>query len=185
MLKSIALVALVGSAACQVQLRADEISQGRNTLYRGAVLANQQANYGPPRPYEYGYQLDDSNGSHGHAEKRDENGRVEGEYSINLGDGRVRVVKYVADENGYRADVSTDELGTESKNPNDVYIGSTAISGYEAALRYGPFAPPHVEQPLVVAERPQVQAINSQVALPTYGTFAGGQNAANRQQRQG
>ncbi|XP_018496671.1 cuticle protein 16.8 isoform X2 [Galendromus occidentalis] len=130
------------------------------------------------RPYEYGYQLDDTNGSHGHVEKRDESGRVEGEYSINLGDGRVRVVKYVADENGYRADVSTDELGTESKNPNDVYIGSTAISGFDAALKYGPFAPPHIEKPLEVAPRPEaprreeVRALNTQVNLPTYGTFA-------------
>ncbi|OQR77396.1 hypothetical protein BIW11_00449 [Tropilaelaps mercedesae] len=143
-----------------IQLQPDSLTQSKAGLYQNSAAAN----YGPPRPYEYGYQLDDTNGSHGHIEKRDESGRVEGEYSINLGDGRVRVVKYVADENGYRADVSTDELGTESKNPNDVYIGSTAISGHDAALKYGPFAPPHVEQPLIVAERPQIQTINSQAS---------------------
>ena len=138
---------------------------------RQLSTVDQQVKY-EQRPYEYGYQLDDTNGSHGHVEKRDESGRVEGEYSINLGDGRVRVVKYVADENGYRADVSTDELGTESKNPNDVYIGSTAISGFDAALKYGPFAPPHYEVPLVPAERPEaprreaeVRAINTQVRI--------------------
>ncbi|OQR67970.1 hypothetical protein BIW11_04655 [Tropilaelaps mercedesae] len=88
-------------------------------------------------------------------------GSVEGEYSINLGDGRVRVVKYLANENGYRADATTDDLDTESKNPNDVYI---AILRYEAALKYGLFAPPaHIEQPLFVAERPQLETINNKV----------------------
>lgn len=120
-----------------------------------------------PRPYEYGYQLDDTQGSHGHIEKRDESGRVEGEYSINLGDGRVRVVRYVADENGYRADISTDELGTESKNPSDVYIGSTAISGYEAALKYGPFAPPHIEVPLEPHPRPEAPRVVKQQEIDT------------------
>ncbi|XP_022651494.1 uncharacterized protein LOC111246326 isoform X1 [Varroa destructor] len=164
----------------EVQPRVQSTSQPRAELYGGTTnspsAGRSTATYGPPRPYEYSYQLDDTNGSYGHTEKRDEGGRVEGEYSINLGDGRVRVVRYVADENGYRADVSTDELGTESKNPNDVYIGSTAISGNDAALKYGPFAPPHVEEPVLIPERPQIRTIGSQVALPTYGTFAGAQN---------
>lgn len=146
----------------------------RTRLQQVSAVGQQQVQY-EQRPYEYGYQLDDTNGSHGHKEVRDESGRVEGEYSINLGDGRVRVVKYVADENGYRADVSTDELGTESKNPNDVWIGSTAISGFDAALKYGPFAPPHVERPLEVAPRPEaprrveeVRNVNTQVRKSFY-----------------
>ena len=141
----------------------------RTRLQQLSSVGQQQVQY-EQRPYEYGYQLDDTNGSHGHVEKRDESGRVEGEYSINLGDGRVRVVKYVADENGYRADVTTDELGTEYNNPKDVYIGSTAISGFDAALKYGPFAPPHIEKPLEIAPRPEaprrveeVRALNTQV----------------------
>ncbi|OQR77390.1 hypothetical protein BIW11_07126 [Tropilaelaps mercedesae] len=142
--------------------RQNDYVRGRQTQTRTNVVEQY-----PQRPYEYGYQLDDTNGSHGHIEKRDESGRVEGEYSINLGDGRIRVVKYVADENGYRADITTDELGTESKNPNDVYIGSTAISGYEAALKYGPFAPPHIEAPLEPAPRPEAPRVVKAQAVDT------------------
>lgn len=159
----------------EVQPRVQSTSQPRAELYGGTTnspsAGRSTATYGPPRPYEYSYQLDDTNGSYGHTEKRDEGGRVEGEYSINLGDGRVRVVRYVADENGYRADVSTDELGTESKNPNDVYIGSTAISGNDAALKYGPFAPPHVEEPVLIPERPQIRTIGSQVSKTHIHTY--------------
>lgn len=61
-----------------------------------------------------------------------------GSYSISLADGRTRTVNYVADENGYRAEVTTNELGTESKNPADVVFTSSAITGHEAAILYGP-----------------------------------------------
>lgn len=59
--------------------------------------------------------------------------QVTGEYTIQLADGRMRTVKYTADENGYRAEIITNELGTESKNPADVTIESSAPTGAEAA----------------------------------------------------
>lgn len=42
--------------------------------------------------------------------------------------------RYTADENGYRAEIITNELGTESKNPADVVIQSSAPTGDQAAI---------------------------------------------------
>lgn len=41
-----------------------------------------------------------------------------GSYGLRVGDGRVRVVNYVADENGFRADVISNEPGVESQSSN-------------------------------------------------------------------
>ena len=43
--------------------------------------------------------------SFSHTQKQ-ENGAVEGSYKVQLPDGRTQIVKYIADSNGYRADVS-------------------------------------------------------------------------------
>lgn len=67
----------------------------------------------------------------------DESGRVTGSYSLTLADGRTRTVTYVADENGYRAEVTTNEVGTESKNSADVIWNSSAVTGHEAAVHSG------------------------------------------------
>lgn len=48
----------------------------------------------------------------------------------------MRVVKYVADENGFRADVDTNEPGTKSDNPADVSFKSAAVEKkYEAPAK--------------------------------------------------
>ncbi|KAL3180834.1 hypothetical protein MRX96_037248 [Rhipicephalus microplus] len=47
-------------------------------------------------------------------------------------------VTYTADENGYRAEIVTNEQGTESKNPADVVIQSSALPGPEAAIANEP-----------------------------------------------
>ncbi|KAL1425973.1 hypothetical protein MTO96_018681 [Rhipicephalus appendiculatus] len=84
-------------------------------------------------PYSFGYVSNDIEGSHGHEETGDGSGRVSGRYSLSLGDGRTRTVTYVADEFGYRADVVTNEPGTESRPAADTTFTSTALSGPDAA----------------------------------------------------
>ncbi|XP_022656690.1 uncharacterized protein LOC111248483 isoform X1 [Varroa destructor] len=92
-----------------------------------------------PMPYSFQYSANDPEGSHSHSATSDGN-TVTGEYSIQLADGRMRTVKYTADENGYRAEIVTNELGTESKNPADVIIKSSAPTGPDAALEGSPAA---------------------------------------------
>ncbi|OQR66968.1 cuticle protein 10.9-like [Tropilaelaps mercedesae] len=87
-------------------------------------------------PYHFQYDVDVTGGSHSREESGDGSGRVSGTYTIRLADGRARTVTYTADERGYRASVITNEMGTESQNPADVTISSSAPTGKEAALSY-------------------------------------------------
>ncbi|GFY72678.1 cuticle protein 16.8 [Trichonephila inaurata madagascariensis] len=41
--------------------------------------------------------------------------------------GIERVVEYVADEHGYRADIKTNEPGTESQNPANVVLHASPV----------------------------------------------------------
>merc|ERR1712018_221185 len=61
----------------------------------------------PPKPFVYEYGGVDYNGQGFHkAESQDEYGVVQGEYRVELPDGRTQIVTYHADhENGYVADV--------------------------------------------------------------------------------
>ncbi|XP_003739081.2 uncharacterized protein LOC100907407 [Galendromus occidentalis] len=92
------------------------------------VRQHSEENYGPPQPYEFSYTSQDLEGSHGHSQQADASGRVQGHYSIQLADGRTRTVHYTADENGYRAEIQTNEIGTESKSPaNRIYVFAVLI----------------------------------------------------------
>ncbi|CAN8018326.1 unnamed protein product, partial [Ixodes persulcatus] len=94
-------------------------------------------NYAPiPYAYQYLSQLED--GSHSHEENGDGNGKVNGKYTLTHPDGTSRTVTYYADETGFHADVVTSEVGTESKNPADVTIQSSAVPGPEAAIANEP-----------------------------------------------
>ncbi|XP_042210802.1 adhesive plaque matrix protein-like [Homarus americanus] len=61
--------------------------------------------------YDFAYSVrdDDTGASYSHAEER-EGKTTRGEYRVSLPDGRVQVVSYIADENGYRAKVSYEPL---------------------------------------------------------------------------
>ncbi|XP_003742427.1 cuticle protein 10.9 [Galendromus occidentalis] len=124
-MRTLIVIALVGAASAQLYARQQE------------QYARQQEQYAPI-PYKYAYSATGDEGSHSAEETSDGNGRVQGSYTIQLADGRVRTVSYVADENGFRPSISTNELGTESRAPADAAIQSSAITGEEAAIKYGP-----------------------------------------------
>ncbi|CAG0895630.1 unnamed protein product [Cyprideis torosa] len=57
--------------------------------------------------YAYGYQVKDDYTGNYFTQKESRDGyATQGEYSVQLPDGRLQIVRYVADENGYRAEVS-------------------------------------------------------------------------------
>ncbi|XP_022653867.1 proline-rich extensin-like protein EPR1 isoform X2 [Varroa jacobsoni] len=65
--------------------------------------------------YNFGYEIGDGDKSHKfHKEVGDGNGRKIGSYGFTDADGRQRVVQYVADENGFRVQIKTNEPGTNS-----------------------------------------------------------------------
>ncbi|KAG0424711.1 hypothetical protein HPB47_028077 [Ixodes persulcatus] len=90
----------------------------------------------PPQPYSYAYDSPNLGGHHGHEESGDGSGRVSGRYFLSDADGRVRTVTYVADEFGFRADVVTNEPGTESRSPADTTFTSSALPGPDAAAAF-------------------------------------------------
>lgn len=69
---------------------------------------NQHQN-GPPRPYHYGYSVNDPvTANHQSHESASDGDVTRGEYRVLLPDGRTQIVKYTADaKNGYNAQVST------------------------------------------------------------------------------
>ncbi|PRD30893.1 UNVERIFIED_CONTAM: Cuticle protein 16.8 [Trichonephila clavipes] len=82
-------------------------------------------NISAPQPYEYGYALKDEHGNTQHRkESSDGHGKVEGSYGFTDEHGLYRSVQYVADKEGFRASIKTNEPGTESQDPADVHLDS-------------------------------------------------------------
>ncbi|KAG1703649.1 Adult-specific rigid cuticular protein 15.5 [Nymphon striatum] len=80
--------------------------------------------YDKPAPYSFGYETADYSGSHSRQESGDAYGNKAGSYSLTAADGRVRKVTYVADGYGFRAQVKTNEPGTNGQDTADaVYNG--------------------------------------------------------------
>ena len=68
---------------------------------------------GEPRPYSFSYEaVDDQTGANSKREESSDGRTVRGSYSYIDPDGVFRVVEYTADENGFNANVRTNEPGT-------------------------------------------------------------------------
>lgn len=94
-----------------------------------------------PTPYQFSYTAPAEGGSSSHQETGDGNGRVTGSYTVEDEDGRSRIVEYVADEDGFRASISTNEPGTSNQNPADVSIASSAEDGNGGKILLLSFSP--------------------------------------------
>lgn len=80
-----------------------------------------------PKPYDFGYEVKDEHGHQYRKEKSDGQGRVEGSYGFIDENGIYREVYYVADkENGFRAEIKTNEPGTKTEDSADVKVYSEA-----------------------------------------------------------
>ncbi|CAL1290251.1 unnamed protein product [Larinioides sclopetarius] len=91
-----------------------------------------------PTPYSFSYNSNtEDGGSSGHQESGDGSGRVTGSFTVTDLEGHNRVVDYIADENGFRATVRTNEPGTANLNSADVTMESTGDDGGIAAAYSG------------------------------------------------
>ncbi|XP_042905561.1 cuticle protein 10.9-like [Parasteatoda tepidariorum] len=112
-----------------------------------ALVAVSLAQYGlepvaAPIPYSFNYEAPtEDGGNSGHQESGDGAGRVSGSYTVSNLEGHTRIVDYVADENGFRASIRTNEPGTASSNPADVTVESSAAEAPQYAPQYAPVAP--------------------------------------------
>ncbi|XP_042909203.1 uncharacterized protein [Parasteatoda tepidariorum] len=68
--------------------------------------------------YAFGYNEDHSSGGSFRRETGDRHGNKVGSYGLRIGDGRMRVVNYIADSDGYRVNVISNEPGLSQQEPN-------------------------------------------------------------------
>ena len=87
----------------------------------------------PPQPYQYNYGVRDeyTGADFDKAEEQDAYGNLQGEYRVQLPDGRTQIVRYSAGESGYEADVSYEGQAQYPPEPAEGY-GNT----YKVAPKY-------------------------------------------------
>ncbi|GIY17741.1 uncharacterized protein CDAR_406941 [Caerostris darwini] len=89
-----------------------------------------------PSPYNFGYAVQGHDGSQFRKEQGDGHGQVQGSYGYRDSQGILREVHYVADHNGFRAQVKTNEPGTVNKDSADVKVVSNGHNGFHHHGRY-------------------------------------------------
>ncbi|KAH8032388.1 hypothetical protein HPB51_024517 [Rhipicephalus microplus] len=82
----------------------------------------------PPQPYSFGYDNVDEFGTQSyHKERSDANNVKTGTYGYRDANGIFRRVSYVADANGFRATVDTNEPGTAPGSSADVVFNARPV----------------------------------------------------------
>ncbi|XP_035214986.1 cuticle protein 10.9-like [Stegodyphus dumicola] len=126
MFKALLLVSLAAAAMAQY-------GYGHEGGYGGAGYGHQD--YAQPIPYQYGYEIQGDHGEfkQNRAEHGDGHGNVQGSYGYTDAHGIYRQVDYVADHHGFRAQVKTNEPGTESQSPADVELHAQPVQVHQPA----------------------------------------------------
>jgi hypothetical protein len=86
-------------------------SRSRFPSSRDEVSSSDDGSSGAPMPYSFEYSTDDEQGTRTSRQESSDGNRVTGSYSYVDADGLERIVDYVADENGYRPTIRTNEPG--------------------------------------------------------------------------
>ncbi|GBO29401.1 hypothetical protein AVEN_42154-1 [Araneus ventricosus] len=95
-------------------------------FYCLVFLGNSVHHHHRPQPYKFGYEIKDHHGSQHRHEHGDGHGHVQGSYGFTDHRGIHREVHYVADKQGFRATVKTNEPGTANQDPAHVKLHSNA-----------------------------------------------------------
>ncbi|KFM64845.1 Cuticle protein 10.9, partial [Stegodyphus mimosarum] len=132
-----------------------------------------------PIPYSFNYVAEgEDGGSSSHQESGDGAGRVSGSYSVNDLEGHARLVEYVADKNGFRANIRSNEPGIISAAPADDVIESAAgssgaVAPAPARVYSAPVAAP-VVRPIQPAAQPASRSGIRYVLVPENDPRAAG-----------
>ncbi|GFY72851.1 cuticle protein 14 isoform b [Trichonephila inaurata madagascariensis] len=93
--------------------------------------------------YNFGYNEDHYSGGSFRKEAGDAYGNKFGSYGIQQADGRSRIVSYVADAKGFRADIKTNEPGVEPKDSAAAtYNKGSFAATYSAPETYSTYSAP-------------------------------------------
>ncbi|XP_022692812.1 cuticle protein 10.9-like [Varroa jacobsoni] len=98
---------------------------GHGAIYADDSGYAEQEHYAP-QPYKFGYKVNEEWGQQHREEHADGHGNVVGSYGFTDVHGTYRQVNYVADKNGFRAQIKTNEPGTAPSAPADTHIESHA-----------------------------------------------------------
>jgi hypothetical protein len=125
--------------------------------------------------YAFSYNEQHATGGSSRSEQGNPLGAV-GSYSLNVGDGRQRVVKYVADGAGFRAAIATNEPGTAAKAPASVSISAphAVVAAAPVAVAAAPAyaAPAYAAAPIVAASYGAPAYAAAAYAAPAYAAVA-------------
>ncbi|KAH7964906.1 hypothetical protein HPB49_002468 [Dermacentor silvarum] len=112
---------------------------------RHARISSIQVNgvtHEPPQPYSFGYDSTDEFGTQlFHKEQGDASNAKTGSYGYRDANGLYRTVTYVADANGFRATVDTNEPGTAPGASADAMFNAKPVAAPAAALGAGKVTP--------------------------------------------
>lgn len=126
----------------------------------------------PMMPYSFEYTANGPDGGNSRREQNDGQ-RVTGTYTLNGPDGIQRIVHYVADKDGYRATIVTNEPGTESHSPAATILNSSQQPAEQLALQYGPREP-------VRDQEDQGRRVRFPGPIPALPQFSSARSAALR-----
>ncbi|XP_076370359.1 uncharacterized protein LOC143256693 [Tachypleus tridentatus] len=120
-----------------------------------------------PEPYQFQFEnTDDDGNTISRSESGDANGAVSGSYGYKTADGVYRQVEYVADGEGFRPKIKTNEQGTSNSASADVEIV------VEEAAAPAP-APAPAPQPAVHKIVKIIQPVHGRyIHVPYYGVHA-------------
>jgi len=139
-----------------------------------------------PTPYQFSYDTHSEGSQSTRSESGDATGKVIGQYAIKGADGISRIVSYTADSEGFRANITTNEPGTESQNPSFIVLHSSQLPAAEISrnLQTEADLAQQEEQPLEEAvELPQPQPAKS-VSAPPRKSSGPAKSAARRPAQQ-
>ncbi|GFR06547.1 cuticle protein 14 isoform a [Trichonephila clavata] len=117
-----------------------------------AVTFNNQDGLGR---YDFGYSEGHPSGASFRRESGDALGNKVGTFGLRDADGRLRVVRYVADANGFRADVTSNEPGVAPQDPASATINKPAIVPAPVVPVAPAIAVPPPPPPAVVFPQPK------------------------------
>jgi len=117
--------------------------------------------------YAFGYNEDHSTGGTFRREQGGPGVQV-GSYGLRDADGRTRVVNYVADAAGFRANIQTNEPGVEPKDPASVLINKAQAIVAPAYQVAAPVAAPLVAHAAVAAPVAYAGHIAAPIAASSY-----------------
>ncbi|KFM73249.1 Cuticle protein 14 isoform b, partial [Stegodyphus mimosarum] len=116
-----------------------------------AVTFNNQDGIGS---YDFGYSEGHPSGSSFRRETGDAAGNKIGSFGLRDADGRLRIVRYVADANGFRADVTSNEPGVAPQDPASATINKPAVVLPAAPVAPVALPPPPPPQPAPIPVQP-------------------------------